>query len=154
VSDHERSHVIAPCEGKPKETIVRGTGKPQSFEIRKTLPSDDEVVESWNRKIADPRVRQYHGVDAYRTRDEQWPWTVSVWVMELARDPPVEPALRTSIAAALRSVEGVVDVVEGDRERWLVRGTPSGPALADAVALIVDEFAPEMKAYVEGKITK
>jgi len=133
---------------------VHGTGKPQSFAVRQVSPSDDEVVESWVREIEDPRVRQYHGVGAYRTRDEKWPWTVGVSVMEFARDPPLEPALRTRIAAALNGVEGVVEVIEGDRELWLVRGTPSGHALADAVAPIVDEFAPEMKAYVEAEIGK
>jgi hypothetical protein len=150
----ERTHVTSPPEEKMKGSSVPGTGKPQPFEIRQTSPSDEEIVESWNREIADPRVRQYHGVEAYKTRDEKWPWNVSVWVMEFARDPPLEPALRTRIAVALKGVEGVVDVVEGDRELWLVRGTPSGRALADAVAPIVDEFAPEMKAYVEANIKK
>lgn len=134
-----------------KETFMRGTGKRQSFEIRQTAPIDTEIAEAWSREIDDPRVRQYHGVEACRTRDDRWPWNVSVWVMEFVRDPPLEPTLRTRIAAALKGVDGVVEVVEGDRELWLVRGTPSGRALADSVAPIVDEFAPEIKSRLETK---
>lgn len=130
---------------------MRGTGKPQPFEIRQTPSTDGDTIESWSRVIEDLRLGQYHGVEAFKTRHDKWPWNVSVSVMELVRDPPLEPVLRTRIAAALKGVEGVAEVIEGDRELWLVRGTPSGRSLVIAVASIVDELAPEIKVYVEAK---
>jgi hypothetical protein len=46
----------------------------------------------------------------------------------------------------LLSVPGVTEVLEEDREIWVVRGTPSGPSLAVAAAEVVDVLADRIRA--------
>ena len=83
---------------------------------------DDEFAEAWSRLTDEPEVR---GVNAERWRDEDtWPWQLTVWAMEFVRDDPLESEIRTAVAAAIRSVAGVNDVQEEDREVWVIEGSP------------------------------
>lgn len=95
-----------------------------------------------------------HGVDAVKLRDGDGQWQVTVYVMEFIRDVPLEGTLRTRMPAALRAVPAVVEVSEDDREVWAVRGTPSGSALVDAVARVVDELAPEARDDITRQLSK
>lgn len=61
--------------------------------------------------------------------------------------PPAE--LRARIPGVLRCVDGVTDVVEDDREVWLVAGTPSAEALVRAAAVVVDDMADRARAHIE-----
>ena len=107
---------------------------------------DDEFAEAWSRLTDEPEVR---GVNAERWRDEDtWPWQLTVWAMEFVRDDPLESEIRTAVAAAIRSVAGVNDVQEEDREVWVIEGSPNGGALVDAVAEVIDGFAPRIRAYM------
>ena len=137
----------------PPKPIPRDAGE-RMFPVRQLPPSDDETVEVWSRDIAEPKVSQYHGVEAVKSRTGKWPWQVGVWVMEHIRDVPLEDELRHRIIAALRAVPGVVEVIEGDRELWLVRGEPKGLALVDAVAPVVDELAPQAKQEVQRNLAE
>jgi hypothetical protein len=119
------------------------------FEIKRAEPSSEEVAESWTRVIASPLDRDRFGVDATRSSGEaRWPWQVDVWAMGRVRDVPLEKELRREIAKALRAVPGVAAAQEGDREFWIVRGTPSGDALVAAVAAVLDAYAVELRAYL------
>ena len=99
----------------------------------------------------DRREREVHGVDALRRRRGTWPWQVDVWVMACVRDVPLEATLRLGIAEALRGVPGVSVAQEGDREFWIVRGDPEGPALVTAVAAVVDALAEEVRVYLRSR---
>jgi hypothetical protein len=114
-----------------------------TFAIRQAEPLDETIDEEWERVIAEPRMRDIHGVSATRVGREKWPWNVTVAIMEFVRDTPLEITLRKRIMSALRSVPGVTEVAEDDRERWVLRGNPSGKALVEAVAVVVDELAPQ-----------
>ena len=76
-------------------------------------------------------------------------WHIGVDVMEFIRDVPLEGQLRTRILAALRAVPGVEEAAEEDREVWMVRGNPSGAALVDAVATVVDDLAAQTRQEIE-----
>jgi hypothetical protein len=124
---------------KPSKMVVRW-----GMEIER-LYNDEEILEEWS------RVTDQHdlfGVGAVRTEsDGPWQWTVLVSIMEFVREEPLESQLRTAIDAALRSVSGVTDVEEEDREVWIIDGTPIGPSLVEAVATAIDALAPEIAAY-------
>jgi hypothetical protein len=51
---------------------------------------------------------------------------------------------------ALLSVDGVESAREMDREVWFVTGSPSGEAMARAVAAVVDDLAVQTRAYAGG----
>src|SRR5262245_22472011 len=106
----------------------------------RAIPSDElDGDEGWERLTDEPDVR---GVEAIRVFAEApWEWAVTVAAMEFVRDDPLESELRDGIDAALRTVEGVLDVDEEDREVWVVNGAPSGEELTQAVARTVDQFA-------------
>jgi hypothetical protein len=117
-----------------------------TFAIRQIKPLDETIDEEWQREIAEPRMRDIHGVSATKMERQKWPWNVTVAIMEFVRDTPLEVTLRERIMSALRTVPGVIDVAEDDRERWVLRGDPSGKALVEAVAVVVDELAPQTSA--------
>lgn len=118
------------------------------FPARQHVPTDHDLVEEWTRDITDPYERGVRGVDATKLRSGNGEWQVTVWAMEFIRDVALETKLRMRIPAALRAVPGVVEVREDDREVWSVRGTPTGSALVDAVARVVDQLAPEARAEI------
>lgn len=124
------------------------------FPARQQKPADDELAEEWTREIADPHDRDVFGVGAVKLRSGNGQWQVTVYVMEFIRDIPLEDTLRTRIPAALSSVPGVVEVREDDREVWGVHGAPSGSALVDAVAHVVDELAPRARDEITRQLSK
>jgi hypothetical protein len=117
-----------------------------TFAIRQIKPLDETIDEEWQREIAEPRMRDIQGVSATKIGRQKWPWNATVAIMEFVRDTPLEVTLRERIMSALRTVPGVIDVAEDDRERWVLRGDPSGKALVEAVAVVVDELAPQTSA--------
>jgi hypothetical protein len=69
---------------------------------------------------------------------------------EFVCEEPFESEFHARIDAALRSVDGVSDVAEEDREVWLVAGTPDGQALVHAVAEALDAMASSIRAAIDG----
>ena len=118
-----------------------------SDDIRQVFPPDGD--EAWERLTDDPDVR---AVEVARIEEiEGWQVTVSVMeFVQFVREDPLETELRTRIAAALLSVDGVATAEEEDRDVWFVTGAPSGKALTEAVAQVVDELADQARAYVHG----
>jgi hypothetical protein len=117
-----------------------------SDEIRQIHPQDPEIQEEWLRETGEPGIR---AVSACRV-DEIGGWQVIVWVMEYVSDDPLESELRQRIATALRNVTGVTSAGEQERETWFVTGTPSGKALIEATARVVDDLAERTRAHLEG----
>lgn len=107
----------------------------------------DGAIEAWERVVDDTDLR---GVEVQRDDRGDWTWEVFVSVAEFLREGPLEDELRAGVDAALRSVAGVTDVGEEDREVWLVRGDASGPALVEAVGAVVDALAERADAHLEG----
>ena len=117
-----------------------------SEEVRQIQPQDSEIQEEWLRETGEPDIR---AVDACRV-DKIGGWQVFVSVMEFVREDPLESELRQRITTALRSVPGVTSADEEDRELWFVTGTPSGKALAESAAQVVDDLADRTRAYYGG----
>jgi hypothetical protein len=105
-----------------------------SDDVRRVQPLDPSITEAWARETDEPDLR---AVDALKVPGG---WQVDVWVMEFIRTE-LETELRERLASALRGVGGVASAEEEDREVWFVTGNPSGQALAEAAAGVVDEFA-------------
>jgi hypothetical protein len=82
--------------------------------------------------------------------DEIGGWQVIVSVLQYVSEDPFEYDLRERIAAALRDVSGVTSADEQDRETYFVTGTPSGKALIEAIARVVDNLDERTRAYLEG----
>ena len=103
--------------------------------IVRLTPMDEELEQEWSREVDD----EFRGISASRFRDGRW----QVWV-ELAnhlREEPLESEMRRAMESALTAVQGVTDLVEGDREIWDVNGSPSAEALIEAAATVVDALA-------------
>lgn len=114
--------------------------------IRRVDSGDDEVAEAWTRDCDDPDVR---GVEVLRwSRGGRWPWQVEVHAAEFVGVEPFESEFRGRIEDAIRSVPGVTDVVEEDREVWLADGNPVGAQLIAAVAAAVDAIAEQIAAAI------
>lgn len=103
-------------------------------------------VEEWTRDTDDPGVR---GVGVLLPQ-RGWPWMVTVAAAEFVRSEPLESQLRQRVHAALTAVAGVTQVEEQDREVWTVEGKPDGEALVHAVAAVLDELAPAIRAHITG----
>jgi hypothetical protein len=113
-------------------------------QARRIQPEDPEIAEEWLRETDEPDLR---AVGACKI-DRIGGWQVSVWVMEFIRSDPLESELRQRIRSALLGVSGVSSAEEEDREVWFVTGTPSGQALVEAAAKVVDELAAHARAYI------
>jgi hypothetical protein len=119
------------------------------YAAKQIAPVDAELAEEWTRDIADPHVSSVQGIDAHKwNADTPWRWRITVSAMELVRGEPLEATLRAEIVAALRGVPGVVQAEEDDREVWIVRGEPTGAALVNAVAAVIDSHAEEIRHEV------
>jgi len=70
--------------------------------------------------------------------------------MEYVSEDPLESELRERITTALRDITGVTSADEQDRETYFVTGTPSGKALIEAIARVVDNLDERTRAYLEG----
>jgi hypothetical protein len=113
--------------------------------IRRVDPADEEIEEEWVRETDDQDIL---GVGAWKSPDDDW--RAQIWVAEFLREEPLESELDRGVDAALRSVEGVTDVVHEDREQWIAEGTPTGEALVRAAAGFVDSIADQARAYMNG----
>jgi hypothetical protein len=108
---------------------------------------DDELAEEWLRRTSEPDVR---GVGAARWRDPgRWTWRVTIYAAEFVREDPLEQRMRSAVDAALRTVPGVEDVAEDDREVWIVAGDPSGEALVRAAAEAVDRLQGDIRKHIQ-----
>ncbi len=76
---------------------------------------DEELEEEWIRETDEPEVRN---VGAAKASDHEW--QVDIWAAEFVREEPLESTMRTRVVERLRSVPGVTDVAEEDREVWVV----------------------------------
>ena len=112
-----------------------------SDDVQQVQPLDSGIAEEWIRKTDEPDLR---AVSASRLRAGPL-WSVSAWGMEFIRTDPLESELRRRIAEELSGVSGVTGVEEEDREVWTVTGTPTGRALVEAVARVVDDLAPQTR---------
>lgn len=113
---------------------------------------DDQVdgVAEWVRRTDDDDVR---GVDVLQVElGGRWSWQVFVNVAELLREDPLESEMRAAVAAALRSVAGVTEVAEEDRELWVLSGDPSGEAIAVAVGEVVDALASRAREDIDREL--
>jgi regulator of protease activity HflC (stomatin/prohibitin superfamily) len=115
-----------------------------SDEICQIQPQDPEIQEEWLRETDQASVR---AVSAWRV-DTIGGWQVRVWVMEYVSEDPLESELRQRTETALRNVAGVTSADEQDRETWFVTGAPSGRALVEAVARVVDDLAERTREFV------
>jgi hypothetical protein len=61
----------------------------------------------------------------------------------------LEGELRAMVDQAIRSVPGVTEVAEEDREIWILSGDPSGEALVRSVGEAVDRLAPRARAHLD-----
>lgn len=112
------------------------------------VPRDEvDGEEGWLRLTNEPQIGC---VEAIRHKLKgPWQWSVTVSVMELVREDPLEADIRKAIAAELRGVSGVTDVAEQDREIWVVDGSPSGEDLVRATARAVDGLADRARDHLE-----
>ena len=112
--------------------------------IESVEPADSELAEEWVRRSNDPDVL---GVGASRWAEGgDWPWQVGVGMASLVREEPLQGELRDRVTAALEAVPGVTRVVQEDRSVWIISGGPTGPALIEAAARVVDDLAERARA--------
>jgi hypothetical protein len=104
---------------------------------------DPTMDEDWVRVTDDEEVL---GVEAFKADDQ---WFVVVSMAEFVREEPLESELRRGVDHAIRSVSGVTNVWEEDREQWGAEGTPSGPALVRAVSTVIDNLADRARAHID-----
>ena len=115
-----------------------------SDEVEQIQPADPEISEEWLRRTAEPDIRAVSAANI----DPLGGWEVSVWVMRLIGPVPLFSELEQRTASALEAVSGVNGVEVADRDRWFVTGAPSGKALVEAAAQVVDDLADQLRAYV------
>lgn len=112
--------------------------------------SQVDGLQEWVRETDDQDVR---GVSALQHDvDGRWNWQVEVWVAEFLREEPLEGEMRRLVDQAIRSVAGVAEVEEGDREVWILSGSPSGEDLVRAVGDAIDQIAPRARAHIDGLV--
>jgi hypothetical protein len=90
------------------------------------------------------------GVGVSCDAGDPWPWRIEVDAAEFVREEPFESEFRRRIDAAIRSVGGITDVTEEDREVWLAAGQSDGEAIVAAVATALDAMAEQIEAALEG----
>ena len=112
------------------------------------LSGDDvDGVQEWVRETDDDDVR---GVGALqRGVGGRWSWQVFVSMAEFLREEPLEGEMRAAVDQAIRSVVGVTEVAEEDREVWILSGDPSGEELVRSVGEAVDRLAPRARRHIE-----
>jgi hypothetical protein len=111
---------------------------------------DDEVdgLQEWVRETDDDDLRGVGALQMGPAKD-RWSWQVFVNVAEFLREEPLEGELRAVVDQAIRSVPGVTEVAEEDREVWILSGDPSGEALVRSVGEAVDQLAPRARAHLD-----
>ena len=76
-------------------------------------------------------------------------WQVVVSAMEFVREDPLEAEIRGALAEALRRVPGVSEVIEEDREVWVVVGPTSGQPIAQVAADLIESFGPRITDFID-----
>ena len=119
-----------------------------SEEVRQTTPPDEEMSEYWERLPG--RENELRGVEAWTGEVLEGRWQVTIWAQEFFRRDPLGLELRQRLHRALSAVPGVTDAAEEDTETWIVLGSPSGEALCQAAANVLDELADRMRSARAG----
>jgi hypothetical protein len=115
-------------------------------EFERSHDADDGVTE-WYRTTDEQEIR---GVSVSHEPEVPWPWSIGIAAAEFVREEPYETVLRDTVVAAVRSVPGITEVAEEDREVWLAKGDGvDGETLARAVAAAIDGIAPQMREAFE-----
>lgn len=112
-------------------------------------PGSPGVLEVWIRETDDPGTRNVNALHVAEPGEISG-WQVAIWAMEYVQTDPFMSEYRQRIADALRLVSGVASAEEQDRETWWVTGNPSGKALVEAAAGVVDDLAARTQAYMCG----
>jgi hypothetical protein len=115
-----------------------------SDDIRRLDGFETDADEAWERLTDEPDIRCVE-VAGYAAHGG---WLVSAAVAELLSNAPLEFTLRQRMGSALQGVAGAESVQMMDGEAWLVRGAPSGRALAEAAAQVVDGLADDAREYL------
>lgn len=112
------------------------------------VPDDDvDGLQEWVRETDDDDLR---GVGALQMAAHgRWTWQVFVSVAEFLREEPLEGEMRAAVDHAIRSVPGVTEVAEEDREVWILSGDPSGEELVRSVGEAIDRLAPRAREHLE-----
>lgn len=110
------------------------------------VPDIGDEGEAWVREVDDQDVR---GCGAGRFDAGPWTWQVFVNLAEFVREEPLESEMRRGVDAALRSVGGVTEVAEEDREVWIVQGDPDGRELVRSVGAFLDSIADRASAHLD-----
>ncbi len=114
--------------------------------MRRGEPVDDEISEVWERL---PREEIYlRGVEALTGRMVGG-WQVEWSAGEHFRRGLLGVELRERMQSALRAVPGVTNVQELRWETWHIDGTPSGEALCQTAANVLDEYLDRMHVAYE-----
>jgi hypothetical protein len=112
-------------------------------------PLGSETAESWVVGLGD----DLRLVEAYRHKPgsfpEEWPWGVVLGIAEFARTDELERGLFGDVSAAIAAVPGVTEVVQEDREVWLVAGTPEGRDLVIAAATAAEPWVAKVRAFLD-----
>jgi hypothetical protein len=117
-----------------------------NVEVRQIQPLDDTILEEWKRVTEDQDIL---GVNASRTNDSTWPWTVYINAAEFIRTEPLQSELHQLITDALNSIPGVIMAVHSDREVWVVQGDVSGEALIRSCAEVLDRLYDALHDAIE-----
>lgn len=107
------------------------------IQAESVTPADDENLEEWKRTGA-ALEESYQQVDAYKTADSEYAWTVYIWSAEyLGKGAGIEQ-MSKDVCQALSEVSGVKSVFHEDREKWIVDGECEGKELVLAASLAND----------------
>jgi hypothetical protein len=112
-------------------------------------PRTPEVLEVWFRETDDPGIRNVNALARRSARRDQ---------VLAGRDlghgvragRPARIRLPQHVTDALRQVSGVISADEQDRETWSVTGNPSGDALVEAAARVVDDLTERVRDFMYG----
>jgi len=113
-----------------------------SDEIRREPPPDPELSEYWVRLPVTGTHPHLRKVWVKHAHDGLW--QVDLAAREYFREDPVGLELARRIDRALLSVPGVISARNRSWETWNVTGTPTGEALCQAAANVVDDLASQM----------
>jgi hypothetical protein len=113
-------------------------------QVRRIQPQDPEIAEEWLRKTNEPDIRAVSAAKITTLGG----WHVSAWVMQHVRSGPLAAELEQCIPNAVAAVSGVSSIDWWNPETLFVTGAPSGKALVEAAAQVVDDLADQTRAYI------
>lgn len=111
--------------------------------IKQVKPEDEEIIEEW---VVESDNNDVWGVYVTKMDDEyEFPWNITIAAAEFIREEPLESKFRDLVEKALSAVTGVDEVIEEDREVWLVDGEPDGKALMEASLSVIKELSSDIE---------